>query len=265
MKKSLTLNNQPQSFAKRFEKHKIDKTVKHQPSHFTESTKASKFENMEVLSEMFTIPQSLLAQPSHVTTNISDDWSDFSGAAETVSQEQNSQTGLDPPILGLGPPTPGFGPPTPGFGPPTSGQTIPVSSVQNLSAEKIVPTSGLEPGPVTFNWESGNRGGFSTLQEPRDEMGIFSKPAASTAQMETMWNTHIPSGSDGMLVGVSTVQTGGIWNTTQVPSGSDGMLVGVNTQGNSGQGMVSEGGFGDFQSEVPRNNILSGAAQDQGL
>ena len=265
MKKSLTLDNQPQSFAKRFEKHKIIKTVKHQPSHFTESTKASKFENLEVLSEIFTIPQSALAQPSHVTANTGDDWSDFSGATETVFQEQTPPMGLDPSISGLSPatsglvpPTSGLGPPTSGFHPPTLGQSLPVSqlsSIQNVPAKQMVATPGLVPGPVAFNWESGNEGGLSGLQEPRGEMGMFSQPVVSTAQLGAIWNT---TGSDGMLVGVNKEQTGSIWNTTGL---SNGMLTSVNMQRNAGQGMVTESEFGDFQSEVPGN----GAGQDQGL
>ena len=268
MKKSLTLDNQPQSFAKRFEKHKIIKTVKHQPSHFTESTKASKFENLEVLSEIFTIPQSALAQPSHVTANTGDDWSDFSGATETVFQEQTPPMGLDPSISGLSPatsglvpPTSGLGPPTSGFHPPTLGQSLPVSqlsSIQNVPAKQMVATSGLVPGAVAFNWESGNEGGLGGLQEPIGGMGMFSQPVVSTAQLGTIWNT---TGSDGMLVGVNKEQTGGIWNTTGVSNGSNGMSTNINVQWNAGQGMVTESEFGDFQSEVPGN----GAAQDQGL
>jgi hypothetical protein len=94
---------------------------------------------------------------------------------------------------------------------------------------------------TTFNFEYGNEGHFSTLQEPRGEMGIFSQ-SVSTAQTGTMWIPHVPSGPDGMLVGVNTPVS----------------------QGNSGQGILSGSEFGDFQSDVPRNDTLSAAVQVQG-
>jgi hypothetical protein len=230
MKKSLTLDNQSPSSGKRFEKPKITKTIKAQPSHFAESVKASKFENIDSLSEIFTIPQAALAQHversvpiSHVTANSSDDWSDFSSATETVFQEQNPSTGLAP---------------------PSPGQRLSISSIQNLSSGQRDPMSGLglpTSESTTFNFEYGNEGHFSTLQEPRGEMGIFSQ-SVSTAQTGTMWIPHVPSGPDGMLVGVNTPVS----------------------QGNSGQGILSGSEFGDFQSDVPRNDTLSAAVQVQG-
>ena len=184
MKKSLALDNQSPTSAKRFEKPKITKTIKAQPSHFTESAKASKFENLNSLSEMFTIPQSALAQPvdsgvplGHVTANSTDDWSDFSSATETAFQEQSPSTG---PV------------------PPTVGQGVSISTIQTIPSTLMVSTSGLgvsSSESTTFKWE----GDLSTLQEPRGEMGIYPQPS-STVQTATMWISHVPSGSDGMLV-----------------------------------------------------------------
>ena len=227
MKKSLTLDSQSLSSVKRFEKPKISKTIKVQRSHFTESAKASKFENLDSLSEIFTIPQAALAQPvnsgislSHVTPNTGDDWSDFSSATEAVFQPQSLSTGLAPSTVGQGVsklPTHH----------PLTGQMPPASSLGQSTSEF-----------TTFQWE----GDHSTLQEPRGDMGIFQQS-----------------------VGPGTAQTGSMW-TPQVSSGSDGMLLGVNTpvsQGISGHRSGAE--FGDFQSEVPRIEALPTLVDDQGM
>lgn len=96
MKKSLSLDNEPQSSVK-FQKPKLAKVIRSQPSHFTESTKASKWDNLETLSEMFTLPQSALAHAPQVQVHdnqsqligsSSDDWSELSGADGTVFPRQ---------------------------------------------------------------------------------------------------------------------------------------------------------------------------------
>ncbi|XP_028409115.1 uncharacterized protein LOC114531700 [Dendronephthya gigantea] len=183
MKKSLSLDSQSQSSTKRFEKPKISKTIKVQPSHFTESTKASKFENLESLSEIFTIPESALAKPverSEPVTHITgDDWSDFSSASKNVFQAQN--------------------PPTE-FGQNSSGQDY-------LSSTEILGPSVSEPAP--FRWEGGNEGGQSTWQEPKPEMSIFSQPF-NTMQSGGLWNPQVPVVASGMLVANTPASQGNI-------------------------------------------------------
>lgn len=93
MEKSLSLDNRNSIPMKGFEKPKISKVVKGQPSHFTESAKASKFEDLDSLSEMFTIPQAPLTNLSaeaHILDSTSDEWSDFSGVIEKSDKNETS-------------------------------------------------------------------------------------------------------------------------------------------------------------------------------
>lgn len=102
MKNSLILNKQSQTPVRKFQKLKLPKLVKSQPSHFSESAKASKWNNdLESLSEMFTIPQPAVVQPepayddqSHGIIDSGDDWADFTGTSDqsgAVFQEQANQ------------------------------------------------------------------------------------------------------------------------------------------------------------------------------
>ena len=218
MKKSLTLDKQSQSPSKRFERPKITKTIKAQPSHFTESAKASKFENLDSLSEMFTIPQYSSVQPGdnnvpvgHVTENTTDDWSDFSSATESVSQEQNISSGPGTSTLGHG------------LGP---GFSIP--SIPSSMSSQMVPTSSTSAESSSFMCYSGNEGVGRILQEPRMNVDMFSQ-SASAIPASTMWNPQVPDGSEAIFVGTQTHMS----------------------QGNNGQEVSNGGDFGDFQSEVP--------------
>ena len=199
MKKSLTLDSQSSSSGRRFEKPKISKTIKVQPSHFTESTKASKFENLDSLSEIFTIPQAALAQPldsgaslSHVTANSCDDWSDFSSATESVFQQQNSLAGLAAQSIGQG---------------------ITNSPTRHPSTGQMLSTSEQ----TTFQRE----GDCGTLQEHRDEMEIF-QPPASAVHTGSMWIPPAPSGSGGTLVGLNIAASQGLPGQQIVSGGEFG-------------------------------------------
>lgn len=180
MKKSLTLDTQ--SSAKRFEKRKIIKTIKTQPSHFTESAKACKFENLDSLSEMFTIQQPVVSQhvqvavpQDHVTAENSDDWSDFSGATEIVFQEQNSSTRLAVPPLE---------------------QTLSSSSFSNLASGQVVPSSdqGLPTAlSSTFKWESGNVIGDTRLSHGNTGQGMVGGNGLGKFQCEGLGISALPS------------------------------------------------------------------------
>ena len=103
MKNSLILDKQSQVPVRKFQKPKLPKLIKSQPSHFSESANASKWNNdLESLSEMFTIPQPAVVEPepaydhqSHGITNSSDDWANFVGTSDqsgaAAFQEQANQ------------------------------------------------------------------------------------------------------------------------------------------------------------------------------